>query len=200
LFDKVPRTLVSTYGEIAESRHPYGFNLVKVFQLDRNFRQGKTMFTYPTHAKDTTIKRYLFANPPPEIVDEYERRRTIATDEIKAAPISGKTRARPDPSTPSAPIQFPALSLPKRRSKAQRDALCAHVCATAEETGQSVNAVLASVNASLPDAERISRQQVTRYRLAQRSDPNQISKIQDSGDRSDRAYANPQEEGTPGGV
>jgi hypothetical protein len=199
LFDKVPRTLVSTYGEIDQQYHNYGFNLVRLFGIQRMFRAGKTLFTYHQPSTRTTIKRYLFANPPPEIVDEYERRRTIATDEIKAAPISGKTRARPDPSTPSAPIQFPALSLPKRRSKAQRDALCAHVCATDEETGQSLNAVISSVNASLPETEQLSKNQVWRYRRATRSDPNQIGEVLDSGERPDRAYAIPKEECALGG-
>jgi rubrerythrin len=82
--DKVPRTMVRYYGEIAEQLHDHGMNLVKVFRNKRLFREGKNITPHLRFGRRETVKRWISYAPPPEIADEYDRVREENANKVKA--------------------------------------------------------------------------------------------------------------------
>jgi hypothetical protein len=60
--DVIIRSLVSHYGEVSESFHGHGYNLVKVFQIHRKFLEGRTHYVY-YQSGNQIIVRYKFPNP-----------------------------------------------------------------------------------------------------------------------------------------
>jgi rubrerythrin len=89
--DILVRTLVSHYAEVAESFHGHGFNLVKVFQVHRKYREGKTHYVY-YQSGTQQIVRYKFPNPPDAIIDTYELKRYEAAKAI--ASRAGKEKEK----------------------------------------------------------------------------------------------------------
>lgn len=81
--DVIIRSLVSHYGEVSESYHGHGYNLVKIFNVVRKFREGRTNYVYPKSG-NKQIVRYKFLNPPEEIIQRYEKKRLEATRQIAA--------------------------------------------------------------------------------------------------------------------
>lgn len=74
LIDKVPRNLSSFVGEVAESHHDKGYNLLKVFRTNRLRREGKTLYehlTFHTPQGKSKILRWVTHMPPKELVDQY---------------------------------------------------------------------------------------------------------------------------------
>lgn len=83
LIDNVPRTLVSHYAEVSESQHSMGFNLLKIFKLERKFREGKTHYHH-YQFRNKQVVRWKFGNIPDEVSHLYEIRRDEATQAIKS--------------------------------------------------------------------------------------------------------------------
>lgn len=83
LVDNVPRNIFSRYGEISESMHSQGINLVKIFQMERKFRSGETHFHYYQFGNDQVV-RWIARAIPEDMTAIYEKRRDEATQAIKA--------------------------------------------------------------------------------------------------------------------
>lgn len=71
--DKVPRTMVRYYGEMAEQLHDYGQNLVKIFRNRRLYRAGKNLTPHLRLGRNKVARRWIAYAPSPEIADEYDR-------------------------------------------------------------------------------------------------------------------------------
>jgi hypothetical protein len=89
LIDNVPRTLVSHYAEVSESQHSMGFNLLKVFKLERKFREGHTHYHHYQFGH-TQVVRWKFGNIPEEVAALYEVKRDAATQMIKSHAGQGR--------------------------------------------------------------------------------------------------------------
>ena len=89
LIDNVPRTLVSHYAEISESQHTLGFNLLKIFKLERKFRESKTHYHHYQYG-NVQVVRWKVGNIPDEVAALYEVRRDAATQLIKSHAGQGK--------------------------------------------------------------------------------------------------------------
>ena len=98
LIDKVPRTLFNFYGEVAESMHSLGVNLIKIFRLERRFRENDTREIYLQFG-NTQVVRHRFLNPPQTMIDRYEILRDKATQVIKSN-AGGKERNRKEKEPP----------------------------------------------------------------------------------------------------
>ena len=70
--DKVPRTMVRYYGEIAEQLHEHGMNLVKVFRNKRLYREGKNITPHLRFGARETVRRWVSEAPPAELADAYD--------------------------------------------------------------------------------------------------------------------------------
>jgi predicted Zn-ribbon and HTH transcriptional regulator len=92
--DKVPRTMVRYYAEIAEQLHDYGKNMVKVFRNKRLYREGKNLTPHLRFGHRTTVRRWLAGAPSPELADEYDRVRDENAKKIKEQ--MAKAGVRPD--------------------------------------------------------------------------------------------------------
>jgi hypothetical protein len=149
LFDKVPRLLVSAYAEIGEQYHDQGFNLVKVFVSTRNYRDGTSNSAYMLCGK-TKMRRYIFANPPDDIITQYEELRTRATQHIKD--LAHKVNK------PSKPTRALNVDLEL-------------ICERITTQNQSISGALRDVNVSRNANEQISRHQVYRYMRNKREKP-----------------------------
>lgn len=101
--DIIIRSMVSYYGEVSESFHGLGFNLIKIFKVERKFREGKTHYHYLTYGNRVAV-RHRFYNPPQSIIDLYERKRLEATMVIAAG--AGKEKVRQPKQ------EFPAITCP----------------------------------------------------------------------------------------
>lgn len=89
LIDNVPRTLVSHYAEVSESQHTLGFNLLKIFKLERKFREGHTHYHHYQYG-NTQVVRWKIGNIPDEVAALYETKRDAATQLIKSHAGQGK--------------------------------------------------------------------------------------------------------------
>jgi len=72
LIDKVPRTMVRYYGEIAEQLHAFGMTLIKVFRNKRLFRAGKTLQVHMRQGGNKVVRRWISYAPSPEMAAEYD--------------------------------------------------------------------------------------------------------------------------------
>lgn len=120
--DVIVRTMVNYYGEVSESYHSEGYNLVKVFRVVRKYREGKTYYLY-NQSGGRTIVRYKFANPPEDMIKTYEKKRFEATREIaaRAGKEKEKTRIRPSVTCPHCKAVYtPRSSNPLRCAKCFR--------------------------------------------------------------------------------
>ena len=81
--DKVPRTMVRYYGEIAEQLHDYGRNLVKVFRNKRLYREGKTITPHMKFGNRLNVRRWIAQSPPPGMAEEYDRIRDENAQKVK---------------------------------------------------------------------------------------------------------------------
>ena len=89
LIDNVPRTLVSHYAEISESQHTLGFNLLKIFKLERKFREGHTHYHHYQYG-NVQVVRWKVGNIPDEVAALYEINRDAATQVIKSHAGQGR--------------------------------------------------------------------------------------------------------------
>ena len=81
--DKVPRTMVRYYAEIAEQLHDYGKNLVKVFRNKRLYREGKNLTPHLKFGHSITVRRWISIAPPEGLADEYDRVRDENAQKVK---------------------------------------------------------------------------------------------------------------------
>ena len=81
--DKVPRTMVRYYGEIAEQLHDYGLNMVKVFRNKRLYREGKNLTPHLKFGRSITVRRWMSDAPPEQMADEYDRVRDANAQKVK---------------------------------------------------------------------------------------------------------------------
>lgn len=83
LLDKVPRSLVSHYGEMDRMYFSRGFSTMKLFQPRTLFREGKQIAPYLFQDGSKYI-RYVIPAPPKELRDEYDQLRLkITREQIK---------------------------------------------------------------------------------------------------------------------
>jgi predicted Zn-ribbon and HTH transcriptional regulator len=116
--DIIIRTLVSHYGEVAESYHGLGFNDIKVFKVNRKFRTGETHYHYFIFGNEQVV-RYRFYNPPQAIIKLYEEKRFDATQAIAANAGKVKTFQPKEPLPEKTCIHcgytwIPKVSAPKK--------------------------------------------------------------------------------------
>lgn len=83
LIDNVPRSIVSHYGEVSESQHADGYNFIKIFKMERKFREGKTHYHHYQFGNDQVI-RWRFRDIPEDMGAAYEKLRDAATQRIKS--------------------------------------------------------------------------------------------------------------------
>jgi hypothetical protein len=83
LIDYVPRTIVSHYGEVSESMHSKGLNFIKLFKIERKFREGKTHYHHYQFG-NTQVIRWRFGDIPADMAAAYEILRDKATQRIKS--------------------------------------------------------------------------------------------------------------------
>lgn len=91
LIDKVPRSLASFVGEVAESHHDKNYNLLKVFRTERLRREGKTLYShlqFYTPQGKSKIVRWRTHMPPNDLVIEYNRIREKQAQEMMRAAIN----------------------------------------------------------------------------------------------------------------
>ena len=81
--DKVPRTMVRYYAEIAEQLHDYGMNLVKVFRNKRLYREGKNITPHLKFGTRSTAKRWISIAPPDELMAAYDKVRDENAKKIR---------------------------------------------------------------------------------------------------------------------
>ena len=81
--DKVPRTMVRYYAEIAEQLHDYGMNLVKVFRNKRLYREGKNLTPHLKFGHSITVRRWISFAPPEDLADEYDKVREANAQKVK---------------------------------------------------------------------------------------------------------------------
>jgi hypothetical protein len=81
--DKVPRTMVRYYAEIAEQLHDYGMNLVKVFRNKRLYREGKNLTPHLKFGHSITVRRWISKAPPEDLADEYDKVRDANAQKVK---------------------------------------------------------------------------------------------------------------------
>jgi hypothetical protein len=81
LLDKIPRSLVSHYGETHQQFFRLGYTTIKVFEPQILHRQGKIIQPYLIVNKNKFVMYQIFA-PPKELALEYDRIRREVTMRI----------------------------------------------------------------------------------------------------------------------
>lgn len=74
LLDKVPRSLVSHYGEMAQQFFAHGFTTMKLFEPETLFREGKIIQPY-LNVDRTKYVLFRIPKPPEDLVAYYKARR-----------------------------------------------------------------------------------------------------------------------------
>lgn len=74
LLDKVPRSLVSHYGEMAQQFFQHGFTTMKLFEPETLFREGKIIQPY-LNVDRTKYVLFRIPKPPEDLVAYYKKRR-----------------------------------------------------------------------------------------------------------------------------
>lgn len=74
LLDKVPRSLVSHYGEMAQQFFAHGFTTIKIFEPETLFREGKIIQPY-LNVERSKYVLFRIPKPPNDLVDYYKKRR-----------------------------------------------------------------------------------------------------------------------------
>ena len=99
LIDKIPRNLASFIGEVSESHHNKGYNLLKVFRTERLQRAGKTLYShlqFHTPAGKSKILRWVARLPPTELLDEYNKIREKKAIDLMQSEMEGTNRGSPN--------------------------------------------------------------------------------------------------------
>lgn len=74
LLDKVPRSLVSHYGEMAQQFYEHGFTTMKMFEPETLFREGKIIQPY-LNVDRTKYVLFRIPKPPDDLIEYYKKRR-----------------------------------------------------------------------------------------------------------------------------
>jgi len=74
LLDKVPRSLVSHYAEMAQQFFAHGFTTMKMFEPETLFREGKIIQPY-LNVDRTKYVLFRIPKPPDDLVEYYKKRR-----------------------------------------------------------------------------------------------------------------------------
>jgi hypothetical protein len=74
LLDKVPRSLVSHYGEMAQQFFAHGFTTIKIFEPETLFREGKIIQPY-LNVERSKYVLFRIPKPPDDLVTYYKKRR-----------------------------------------------------------------------------------------------------------------------------
>lgn len=75
LLDKVPRSLVSHYGEMAQQFYEHGFTTMKMFEPETLFREGKIIQPY-LNVDRTKYVLFRIPKPPDDLIAYYKKRRS----------------------------------------------------------------------------------------------------------------------------
>jgi len=81
LLDKVPRSLVSHYGEMDQQFFRFGFTTMKLFEPRTLFREGKQLQPYLYLNRQKFVK-YVIPAPPAALTKLYDKERARITKEI----------------------------------------------------------------------------------------------------------------------
>lgn len=76
LLDKVPRSLVSHYGEMAQQFFAHGFTTIKIFEPETLFREGKIIQPY-LNVERSKYVLFRIPKPPDDLIEYYKKRRAI---------------------------------------------------------------------------------------------------------------------------
>jgi hypothetical protein len=74
LLDKVPRSLVSHYAEMAQQFFAHGFTTIKMFEPETLFREGKIIQPY-LNVDRTKYVLFRIPKPPNDLAEYYKKRR-----------------------------------------------------------------------------------------------------------------------------
>lgn len=80
--DKVPREIAPFFIEVVAKNHAAGYNVLKVFENKKHFRQGKMYYPYLKDGRNRIV-RYVCMAPPPDIAAIYDKMRKEATARSK---------------------------------------------------------------------------------------------------------------------
>lgn len=126
LIDKVGRTLVSYYGEVSESLHDFGKNLIKIFRVKRLFREGKTLHYNMTYGNNKVV-RHESGTPDKQMLLEYEKARKYNATRVNVNKKEEKKQALKDITS----------------QEKENDMMAIH---TAIQSGESITNSIAQVN------------------------------------------------------
>jgi hypothetical protein len=135
--DKVPRTMVRYYGEIAEQLHDYGMNMVKMFRNKRLYREGKNLTPHMRFGHSITVRRWIAIAPPPEMAKEYDRVRDANAQKVKNQMSLSCITQLDSHQNPSHPVARTAL----RKMTCTHDD-CKHTWSVRKKTGQPLKCPL----------------------------------------------------------
>jgi hypothetical protein len=76
LLDKVPRSLVSHYAEMAQQFFAHGFTTLKMFEPETLFREGKIIQPY-LNVDRTKYVLFRIPKPPEDLIAYYKKRRAL---------------------------------------------------------------------------------------------------------------------------
>lgn len=76
LLDKVPRSLVSHYAEMAQQFFAHGFTTIKMFEPETLFREGKIIQPY-LNVDRTKYVLFRIPKPPEDLIAYYKKRRQL---------------------------------------------------------------------------------------------------------------------------
>ena len=95
LLDKVPRSLVSHYGEMAQQFFAHGFTTMKLFEPETLFREGKIIQPY-LNMDRTKYVLFRIPKPPEDLVKYYKERRAAN----KSAATKTRMEGNDEPDAP----------------------------------------------------------------------------------------------------
>lgn len=111
LLDKVPRSLVSHYGEMAQQFFAHGFTTVKIFEPETLFREGKIIQPY-LNVERSKYVLFRIPKPPEDLVQYYKKRRRANKELATNHRLSGDSR---DADKPDKPVKKNAGTLAMER-------------------------------------------------------------------------------------
>lgn len=92
LLDKVPRSLVSHYAEMAQQFFEHGFTTLKMFEPETLFREGKIIQPY-LNVDRTKYVLFRIPKPPDDLVEYYKKRRRANKESATTTRLTDEGRA-----------------------------------------------------------------------------------------------------------
>ncbi len=96
LLDKVPRSLVSHYGEMAQQFFAHGFTTIKIFEPETLFREGKIIQPY-LNIDRTKYVLFRVPRPPEDLIAYYKKRRSESKTKATNRRLGGEDEEEQQP-------------------------------------------------------------------------------------------------------